>query len=355
MKKKILLRSYVDGNMDCLYDYYNKNLKEKYKDEYKVIFHKHGGNKKISIYFNKIKEYFSKYHIFISDYTSTLYGKGKYNIYMSHGYGTKMTPGLDEIKKDEVMNVYKIMRENLDYIITLSKRDESYFLKSEWLNQYKEPKYLPLGLPRNDELFDKKNVEEKNKIFRKRFCKNNEKVILYCPTWRDYNIDKDIFTLENLKKLDAFLEKNNCKLFYRAHYLKSIIDIEILNEMNNIELLGFDKEPFIQNILCSADILITDYSSVFVDYLIINKPIIFFIFDLEVYKNSRGLVIDFNKNEDTPGKKVKNIEELILILEEYIKNSDLDNDIRKKAIDNFYKYKNSNSSKRIWDLILSLK
>lgn len=74
---------------------------------------------------------------------------------MDHGYGLKMMPGLDEVNSESIYNLGRIVREKVEYIVTLSERDEEYFYKPKEFENFSMPKYIPLGQPRNDVLFDK--------------------------------------------------------------------------------------------------------------------------------------------------------------------------------------------------------
>ncbi|MCJ7688897.1 MAG: CDP-glycerol glycerophosphotransferase family protein [Clostridiaceae bacterium] len=122
--------------------------------------------------------------------------------------------------------------------------------------------------------------------------------------------------------------------------------------MTNIVTIDFDEQMSTQSILAVTDILLTDYSSIYVDYLVLNRPICFLPYDKVQFDEERGLAIDFTNNLDTPGPKLECMDDLI----NYIKdtyNDDKYIDIRKAAQKNFYTYMDGNSCKRVWDLILS--
>lgn len=355
--KKILLNSFVYGNMEALFDYYNKNLKDKnsnivvnYVDHYKLY-----NTNKILHYLYRIKEYFGGYDVIVSDYPTKLLSRCKKSVYMSHGYGTKKSPGNDEVKDEDKMNNYRIIRRYADYLITLSDFDSKYFLKSEHLKYEPIPDYIPLGLPRNDSLFDKDFINSSKKNIAEKFKTGESKLILFAPTWRGYKIDKKFpFSREDLIILNDFLESKNWKILYRPHYVESIVSHEMLLNLNNIVLADFKNEPDTKKILAAVDLLITDYSSIFIDYLSLKKPMVFIPFDVEQYKTYRGLVIDYNNDIDTPGPKITNIEEL----KGYINNIDHNNDdyeeFRNKAIEKYYKYFDGDSCKRIWSFIVDL-
>src|SRR5699024_7978433 len=123
-----------------------------------------------------------------------------------------------------------------------------------------------------------------------------KKVILYAPTWRDneyHSVGNYKFNLKlDLHQMRERLGHNYIILF-RLHYLVS----------DKIELSGYEDFAVnvsdaldIQELYMISDILITDYSSVFFDYANLKRPIIFFTYDIEEYRNNlRGFYFDFEK------------------------------------------------------------
>ena len=140
-------------------------------------------------------------------------------------------------------------------------------------------------------------------------------VLLYLPTFRDEHKLKflGINNETELKDFFIFLKENDYFLMSKIH----LVDLfDVSDSMNDI-ILKYGKEVFlnlesdidIYPVLKQIDILITDYSSVYFDFLALNKDIIFYPYDLSIYQNAdRGLL--FNYDEITPGDKVYSIEEL---------------------------------------------
>jgi len=358
-KKKILFSTHIYGSMEALIDFYNANLshKEKYKDiKIKVT----GGlklynNNRTVHYLKRALALMGRYDLIISNRPTKLFIKGKKVIYISHGYGAKKTPGLDEIANSKKMRAYSFLRKNINYIITLSTRDEGYFLRCKSLEKYPLPKYLPLGLPRNDILFNKNFINSSKKEISEKYNIGNNKIMLYAPTWRGYKTTgKPPFFKKDFEKLNEYLEKTNWKFLYRPHYIESIIDEQLISGIKNIIKVDFDAEPYTQKLLAASDLLITDYSSIYVDFLILNKPIVFIPFDYEKYTNYRGLVIDFRDKSDTPGEKVLNISELISYLKELENGNDEYISWRSLARKKFYNYFDGKSCYRIWNFITKI-
>ena len=108
----------------------------------------------------------------------------------------------------------------------------------------------------------------------------------------------------------------------------------------------------LQELLAVSDILITDYSSTFYDYLHLRRPILYYFYDIEVMTSKRGLFID----PITPlcaGKVTYNIKELSIELEKAIVQGDSSAQQREHVFQLINKYKDGNSAKRIAEYFLS--
>ena len=173
----------------------------------------------------------------------------------------------------------------------------------------KEDSILEVGYPRNDFLVNhtEKDVQE----IKKRLGLENsaKKIILYAPTWRDnqhsaskgYTYKTEI----DFEKLKTELGDEYVILF-RAHYL-------VANSFDFGRYEGFVRDASgvddINELYLISDMLITDYSSVFFDYAILERPIIFYMYDLEKYRDEiRGFYL---RLEELPGDEVTKEYELI--------------------------------------------
>ena len=104
-------------------------------------------------------------------------------------------------------------------------------------------------------------------------------------------------------------------------------------------------ERDVNDLLIVTDILITDYSSVIFDYLLLNKPIIYYAYDLELYKQERGLYYDFE--DYIYGLVAYNMDELI----KAIKKPDMMNSKRNEFNEKFMKACDGKSTERVYDYI----
>lgn len=106
-------------------------------------------------------------------------------------------------------------------------------------------------------------------------------------------------------------------------------------------------------VLSATDILITDYSSVYFDYLLLDKPIIFATPDLKEYQEERGFCLE-PFEEWTPGPKVVTQEQLQSAIRNCNKEKDQYYQARRKVRNNVHQYIDGNSSVRVWNFISSL-
>ena len=174
---------------------------------------------------------------------------------------------------------------------------------------------LEIGTPRCDIFFDKKHMQKLKLDIKKRYGLDNRKIILYAPTFRKHKTNYNY--LMDFKYVYSKI-KANYNLLVRSHPSQKI-DFDNVNEYIDVS-----DYPDMQDLLCSVDILITDYSSCSFDMLIANKPCILLTKDLSEYvKNERGLYFDF---KDLPFIKCNSDEDLVNIInnfktDEYYKNS----------------------------------
>ena len=151
-----------------------------------------------------------------------------------------------------------------------------------------------LGFPRNDIFFNSSEIFDD--LYTKYHLKKYDKVILYCPTWRE-NADaknfgtKVAFSSDFSMELNNFLKNKNFIMLIKKHTseIGKRLDIPNFSNIRNIS-----KEIDIQEMLIHSDIIITDYSSVFKDFCLTGRPMIFYLFDYDEYSKNKGrLYTDF--------------------------------------------------------------
>lgn len=158
--------------------------------------------------------------------------------------------------------------------------------------------YIPLGQPRNDSLgeyIDKYQTYLKIKEKMPELPEHT-RAILYAPTWRDSNPVKFFpFDMLEPEKLNEILKESSTVLYLRKHpYYGYQIDEQYLQQ-SNIVWFNSDKFTDVMEYLGYFDKLITDYSSIYLDYLCLDRPIGFIPYDLELYAKTVGFSYDYEK------------------------------------------------------------
>ncbi|MCC3671238.1 CDP-glycerol glycerophosphotransferase family protein [Terrisporobacter mayombei] len=163
-----------------------------------------------------------------------------------------------------------------------------------------------MGTPRCDVFFSEEYISKSASKFKRGYgIDENIDLILYAPTFRKNSEIKDV--LMDIEYVSKNIPQNS-KLLVRFHP-----STKFKCEFNNA--INVTDYPDMQELLCSADILITDYSSSMFDMLIANKKCILFAKDKEEYlKNERGIYFDFEK---LPFPIVNNEEKLLDIINEF--------------------------------------
>ena len=227
----------------------------------------------------------AKYWITNSAIERGLAFKNKKTIKINTWHGS----AIKKMGKDIPKASFMLKATQCDVMYAQSQYDIDVF--SNAFNIPKE-KFALVGLPRNDELFNVKQ-EEINAIREKLNIPKDKKVILYAPTFREYNRDINGCVLAPPINLDKWKEKLSDKyvVLFRAHY-----------EVNTV--LGIKNDEFIYNmsdynnlneLMKIADILISDYSSIIIDYSILKRPIYSYAYDYDEYLEKRGMYIDIKK------------------------------------------------------------
>lgn len=217
-----------------------------------------------------------------------------------------------------------------------------------------EGEMLEYGYPRNDILYWPNKDEIAQQLKEKLGIPKDKKTILYAPTWRDdqhYGSGQYKFELAlDLKLMKECLQDDYVVLLRTHHYISDHIDVSGLGDFV-INLSSYDD---ISEIYLISDICITDYSSVFFDYANLKRPILFYTYDFDKYKNQlRGFYIDMNT--EVPGpllytseQVVQAIDDIDEITEEYKERYD-------QFYDRFCCYDDGHASEHVAEAMLAKK
>jgi CDP-glycerol glycerophosphotransferase len=241
----------------------------------------------------------------------------KDTIYLQTWHGTPLKKiGLD-ITVDTSKQMQRYLKDirsevkNWSYIISSSLK-VSRILKSAF--GVTDSQIIECNYPRNDILLGNNLTDKRNEILKKLHLDNNEKkIILYAPTFRttedEFNIEMDKILLKN--------ELENDYIFlFRKHSNIKKINPSLVNDSFYINVSDYDD---IQELYVISDILITDYSSVFFDFALLERLMIFYPYDFERYQDElRGFY--FNYDETVPGPITRTTEGILNIIRNSEKN-----------------------------------
>jgi len=155
----------------------------------------------------------------------------------------------------------------------------------------KEKVFRITGTPRLEIIKGRANKQLKIANVFDKYNTTNGKVIVYAPSWRDkgWELKQKIDTQQ---KLNVYLEKENAYFFIKRHPLTSVDELLSWGLVETERVIFIEDNFDINGAYQFIDIIITDFSSVMFDYGMLNKPVLFFITDLEEYSNNRGFYDD---------------------------------------------------------------
>ena len=229
-------------------------------------------------------------------------------VYLQTTHGTPYKRmGSDIETQDENVTKGRVLIESDTWNYILSPNDfcNDVFSRSF---EYNGP-IISKGYPAND-IFYEDTLLKQQELKENLNIDPNKKIILYCPTFRDYDVDennqKKFSHVIDLKKLYENIGDEYIILM-RLHY--SIAKHLVLSEEMQKSIIDLSDYDDIADLYLITDILITDYSSAFVDFAHSKKPILFFVPDFEEYFAFRGVYSEIKDN--LPGPEIFDDDELV--------------------------------------------
>jgi CDP-glycerol glycerophosphotransferase (TagB/SpsB family) len=203
---------------------------------------------------------------------------------------------------------------------------------------------LETGYPRNDVLRSPGAVDLRRRTRQSLGLSDEDKVILYAPTWRDNMRVGHVFN--KVLYLDAHMvadKVDNAVVLVRGHY--NTIRAANSDGMNE-RVMDVTRHPDISHLYLAADALVTDYSSVFFDFALTDKPMAFIAPDLDHYRDeTRGFYLDYH--ETVPGPVCDDTEEVIDVLN----GPDRYAHVREQFRAQFTPYDDGGASRRVIDAV----
>lgn len=203
-------------------------------------------------------------------------------VHLGHGMLVKKV-GLIETGSSWYKKLYyRLVNTSFSYSVATSE-----FCKKDIVAGFGLPPDRILIMPQPKTSYISKRTEIDDQILANKALTH----ILYAPTWRPYApVRLFPFYDFDLQGLNSFLVQNNTHIWLRVHpRFEQDIDLDLLNN-SNIHLFSGKKYGEVNQYLSHFDGLITDYSSIYYDFLVLERPVLFFDYDLEQYRNEVGVI-----------------------------------------------------------------
>lgn len=345
------VREELGGNLKCMYDYLDN------KDYERIVILKKERRSRRSFKDTLRLAYYlsTSRYILLDDYLQCLafikVRKNQEIVQLWHGPGAfkkfgYSRPGNEKYRKN-------LVKGHKHYTKAIVTSDDIRWCFAEGFGMDIKNVY-DTGFPRMDIFFDKKYINKtKKEIYDEYPILKNKKVILFAPTYRGDNVRIASYDFDKLDLDKLYKElKDDYVFVFKWHPA-------IYNNMTLKNIKSFDEDKYkdffidlsnlrdINDLLLVTDVLITDYSSVIFDYLLVNKPIVYFTYDLDLYDKDRGTYFDFD--DYVYGEISKNTKELI----KSIKNENMMEDKRKKFTKQFMDSCDGNSTKKVIDVVFN--
>lgn len=334
--ESFLGKQYADS---CKYIY--EYLLRNYKKDYKFIWIINDDTVKIPGNPTRVHRFSLKYFYYMtrSKYwvnnmrQPKWYPKRKGNVFLETWHGTplkKLVFDMEDVYSASPTykaEVYSQSRK-WDYLVSDNPFSTEVF---QSCFMFPKEKILEYGYPRNDLMHHPKRDKIAQKIRKKVGVPEGKKTILYAPTWRDdeyYGKGQYKFKLQlDLQRLRKEFGKEYVILLRTHYFIADSLDVTGVEDF----AINVSKYSDITELYLISDICITDYSSVFFDYANLKRPILFFTYDLEKYRDVlRGFYIDIEK--EIPGPLLYTNDEVV----DAIKNIDKINEQYHERYEEFY-------------------
>ena len=259
--------------------------------------------------------------------TSILYYSGALVVNLWHGVPWKKIGADKEKSAKRRQLLYMRMQYSLygsKYYLALSK---------DFFNILKKAYYC------DDQNIIKADVEYDDSV----------RFICYMPTFRDHVNDIFSFFKETNPDLLDLLEQHHAVILEKSHFVTENRSDGMIDKGNRVYRINSD---FIaQELLAASDLLITDYSSCFFDYLLLDRPIVHYLYDYHYYESDdRGLY--YKKEDVVCGDVAENMEQLICSLRENLQHPEKDKALREKRRRFYMEYESSQACQQIYQFIL---
>lgn len=329
-------------SLGCVYEYLKKNGDYRFV----LITREDLSVKKplsvISFFLNKSRLLATSKYVFMNDNFMPM---GKLNFrkeavitQLWHGEGAFKKFGLDIPQNEDIRKREIAGNKKLTYVVCSSEGVRDIYASAFGV---KKEQVLPLGAPRLDYLLKAENAKKAREKIEKLYPKTKgKKIVLYAPTFRD-DAERDKALLDDFRpeKLLSDLGEEYV-LFLKLHpqVHSAAADFACVENVTDYE--------DVRELVLASDILVTDYSSICMDFCVLGKKIVFYCPDLQWYSERRGFYFDYK--ESVPGEVCEKFADLA----EKIK-ADFSEEKNRKFKEKNFGFTDTDNAKRVADYIVN--
>ncbi len=253
-----------------------------------------------------------------------------------HGGGAYKKAGIDFDAKPFSMKHLK----RVNHVISSCAKFSEVFPPS---TGYTSEQLLEIGMPRNDIFFDSKLVIGSAQKIRNMYSiKPDDYIVLFAPTFRGHSNNASHSQMLDYDLLKTSIQKRFNKravMFFRGHYF-------LANNEQSADIINVSTYPDMQELLCAADIFITDYSSCMWDFALTHKPGFLFTPDMAQYENDRGV---YTPISTWPFPYAKTTEELCSLVETY--NEEIATQKAQRHLETLGSFEDGHATERVCEII----
>lgn len=305
-------RDDLSGNFQFVYD---ELLKRDESFEFKFMLKRAVDEKKTyGELIDLAKQLATSKYILLDDFYPLIYPlkirEGAELIQLWHAVGAFKTFGFSRLGRPGGPSPKSINHRNYTKAIVSSENVAKHYAEGFGIDR---ENVIPTGIPRTDVFFDAEYQQEvRDRLYEEYPFLKNKKVIMFAPTFRGNGQQSAHYPMEvlDLKKLYDNLSDEYVFLFKIHPFVKN--DISIPYQYSDF-YYDFSSYREINDLLFITDILITDYSSVCFEFALLNKPMLFFAYDVEEYVRTRDFYYEFHSF--IPGPLVRTAEEIVESIE----------------------------------------
>ncbi|MFJ7848257.1 CDP-glycerol glycerophosphotransferase family protein [Peribacillus sp. NPDC097224] len=234
--------------------------------------------------------------------------------------------------------------QQFDYVTTGSDKMAGIYQESF---QLPDSHIIRTGIPRTDFFFNESAKQDARRALLTKYPElENKKIILYAPTFRNADLNSGKVALD-LDLLYRELQKENYAVLLKLHPAVTA-EHDVMHQFPGF-VYPVTGDFHVNELLVSTDLLITDYSSIPFEFSILQKPMIFFAYDLQEYEEERGFWEDYESS--MPGPIVTTTEELL----EKVRTADYQLEKVEPFKQKWNQYSNGDSSRNLVDFLFPKK